>query len=131
MYYKKDRIRRKEFEGVIAEKKAKEKNEAWIRELEARDREDKEWRVRMGKIDAAEAMAVEREKQEQKETGSIVAAVKELVSDNTNQTQKGMDQKMQGAVTSLNEEPTGLTMRNSQGGTGKQNNYDAKGASDD
>ena len=28
-----------------AEKKAKEKNEAWIRELEARDQEDKEWRA--------------------------------------------------------------------------------------
>ncbi len=82
MYYKTDRIRRKEFEGVIAEKKAKEKNEAWIRELEARDREDKEWKVRMGKITAAEAEAAEREKEkevENKKSNGIVAAVNELV----------------------------------------------------
>lgn len=42
IYWSGDRDRRKQFEGVVAEKKAKEKNEAWIRELEARDAEDKE-----------------------------------------------------------------------------------------
>jgi len=42
MYWAKDREKRKEFEGAVAEQKAKEKNQAWIRELEARDREDKE-----------------------------------------------------------------------------------------
>lgn len=42
MYWQTDRQKRKEFEGVIAEQKAKEKNEAWIRELEARDQEEKE-----------------------------------------------------------------------------------------
>ncbi|CAD6447757.1 cc278e95-1b57-41d8-a488-07dd1ae4b1e7 [Sclerotinia trifoliorum] len=44
MYWDSDRKKRKEFEGVLAEQKAKEKNEAWIRELEARDEEDKEMR---------------------------------------------------------------------------------------
>lgn len=42
MYWDSDRKKRKEFEGVLAETKAKEKNEAWIRELEARDEEDRE-----------------------------------------------------------------------------------------
>jgi len=42
MYWQTDRNKRKEFEGVVAERKAKEKNEAWIRELEARDKEEKE-----------------------------------------------------------------------------------------
>lgn len=42
MYWQTDRQKRKEFEGVLSEQKAKEKNEAWIRELEARDQEDKE-----------------------------------------------------------------------------------------
>lgn len=42
MYWNSDRTKRKEFEGVLAEQKAKEKNEAWIRELEARDEEEKE-----------------------------------------------------------------------------------------
>lgn len=44
VYYASDREKRKVFEGGLAEKKAKEKNEAWIRELEARDREDREER---------------------------------------------------------------------------------------
>jgi len=42
MYWQTDRQKRKEFDNVVAERKAKEKNEAWIRELEARDKEEKE-----------------------------------------------------------------------------------------
>lgn len=45
MYWQTDRQKRKEFEGVVAERKAKEKNEAWIRELEARDEEEREIRA--------------------------------------------------------------------------------------
>jgi hypothetical protein len=45
MYWQTDRQKRKEFEGVVAERKAKEKNEAWIKELEARDEEEKEIRA--------------------------------------------------------------------------------------
>jgi hypothetical protein len=43
-YYQKERDERKAKEGITAEKKAKEKQQAWIRELEIRDREDKEVR---------------------------------------------------------------------------------------
>ena len=42
IYWKSDRQKRKEVEGLVAERKAREKNEAWIRELEARDVEAKE-----------------------------------------------------------------------------------------
>ena len=42
IYWNTDRAKRKEFKGVLGEKKAKEKREAWIRELEARDLEDRE-----------------------------------------------------------------------------------------
>jgi hypothetical protein len=45
MYWDSDRKKRKEFDTVVAERKAKEKNEAWIRELEARDEEAKEIRA--------------------------------------------------------------------------------------
>lgn len=45
MYWETDRKKRKEFDLVIAERKAKEKNELWIKELEARDEEDKEIRA--------------------------------------------------------------------------------------
>jgi hypothetical protein len=49
MYWQTDRQKRKEFEGALAEQKAKEKNQAWIRELEARDEEDKALRAARAK----------------------------------------------------------------------------------
>ena len=99
-YYKADRTRRKEFDGLVAEKKAKEKNEAWIRELEARDQDDKEWRAKMnaaasgkkavtGRVvteDAAlekgwaDKVAADAEEgaREGRQEGPVVKAVKEL-----------------------------------------------------
>jgi len=47
-YWETDRKRRKEFEGLTEEKKKKEKHDAWIRELEARDEENKERMKRLG-----------------------------------------------------------------------------------
>ncbi|MCJ1230716.1 Respiratory supercomplex factor 1, mitochondrial [Toensbergia leucococca] len=78
MYYQTDRTKRKEFNDLVAARKAREKNEAWIRELEARDQEDRDWRVRMG---------VRREEEEKGRGavggggggGGVGKAVKELV----------------------------------------------------
>lgn len=44
VYWKEDRDKRKHYSGLLAEKRAQEKKDAWIRELEARDREDSEER---------------------------------------------------------------------------------------
>jgi Flp pilus assembly protein TadB len=44
MYWQTDRQKRKEFDKIVEERKAREKNEAWIRELEARDAEEKDIR---------------------------------------------------------------------------------------
>jgi len=44
MYWQTDRQKRKEFDKVVEERKAREKNEAWIRELEVRDEEEKDFR---------------------------------------------------------------------------------------
>ncbi|KAI5195994.1 hypothetical protein E4T39_07975 [Aureobasidium subglaciale] len=41
-YWKKDRVKRKEYNELVDEKKKKDKRDAWIRELEARDDEEKE-----------------------------------------------------------------------------------------
>lgn len=49
-YYNADRILRKEYEAVKAEQKAKEKNEAWIKELEFRDKEEREEKERQRRI---------------------------------------------------------------------------------
>lgn len=40
IYWKEDREKRKMYQGLLGEKRAREKKEAWIRELEARDREE-------------------------------------------------------------------------------------------
>jgi Hypoxia induced protein conserved region len=44
MYWQTDRQKRKEFDKVVEERKAREKNEAWIKELEVRDEEEKDIR---------------------------------------------------------------------------------------
>ncbi|KAL8792261.1 MAG: hypothetical protein Q9195_005140 [Heterodermia aff. obscurata] len=85
LYHNSDRILRRKYEKVKAEQKAAEKHEAWIRELEARDREDKEWRERMAKVRDAQREEVElrEEKARRKEelgggTGVVLHAVKNL-----------------------------------------------------
>ncbi|OJD29493.1 mitochondrial hypoxia responsive domain containing protein [Diplodia corticola] len=53
MYWSEDRERRKEFDALQQQKKAVEKRDAWLRELEARDEEDKAMRARLEKRRAA------------------------------------------------------------------------------
>jgi hypothetical protein len=53
IYYKEDRAKRKIFTDAMAEKKAQEKRDRWIQELEARDKEDSEWRDRHAAIERA------------------------------------------------------------------------------
>ena len=60
-YYNADRLKRKEFTDLVKKRKAQEKKDAWIRELEARDREDKEWREKMGKVRDFQREEEERE----------------------------------------------------------------------
>ncbi|KAF1990201.1 hypothetical protein K402DRAFT_401071 [Aulographum hederae CBS 113979] len=42
IYWKRDREKQKEFEGLVSEKKKAEKLQRWLKELEARDEEEKE-----------------------------------------------------------------------------------------
>ena len=74
-YYQADRSKRKEFEGVLAEKKAREKNEAWIRELEARDLEDREWKAKRDKVRGIMAA-----KETEDGGGGVINAVKEAAT---------------------------------------------------
>lgn len=48
-FYKDERMKRKTFEGKLEEKKQLEKKEKWLAELEARDKEDREWREKIEK----------------------------------------------------------------------------------
>lgn len=43
-------MKRKRFESAVEDKKAAEKRDKWIRELEARDKDDQEWRARFDDV---------------------------------------------------------------------------------
>jgi hypothetical protein len=53
MYYQTERRQRREFETAVEERKSQEKRDAWLRELEIRDKEDRDWRERHAAIEAA------------------------------------------------------------------------------
>ena len=74
-YWQTDRQKRKEFEGAVAERKAQEKSEAWIRELEARDEEEKELRAIREARRRGEKY-VPAEKVDVKEVGKLVGDFK-------------------------------------------------------
>ena len=61
IFYKDDRMRRKRFDMAVEDKKAAEKRDRWLRELEMRDTEDREWRERFEgvaqRVKEAEEMA--------------------------------------------------------------------------
>ncbi|KAJ5225355.1 hypothetical protein N7468_006580 [Penicillium chermesinum] len=53
MYFKTERQQRREFEQAVELRKKQEKRDAWLKELEVRDKEDREWRERHAAIEAA------------------------------------------------------------------------------
>lgn len=60
MYFKTERQQRREFEKAVEVRKSQEKRDAWLRELEIRDKEDREWRERHASIEAAAKEAGKR-----------------------------------------------------------------------
>lgn len=50
VYWESDRSKRKQYDGLVEEKKKKERHESWLRELEARDEEEKELRSLRDKL---------------------------------------------------------------------------------
>ncbi|KAK5943118.1 Respiratory supercomplex factor 1, mitochondrial [Knufia obscura] len=55
IFYQDERLKRKSFEKVVEQKKALEKRDKWLAELEARDAEDRAWRERIER-ESGEAM---------------------------------------------------------------------------
>lgn len=53
VYFKQERQQRREFDRAVEARKAQEKRDAWLRELEIRDQEDREWRERHAAMEAA------------------------------------------------------------------------------
>ena len=85
VYYSQDREKRKKYDRKLAEQIALEKREAWIRELEFRDREDEEFRRQRdaARIQAAQAAAAARGSLQtpspETRLPGVVEAVKDLV----------------------------------------------------
>lgn len=85
-YYNSDRLKRKEYTDLIKQKKQQEKRDAWIRELEARDLEDKAWREKLGRVrdvkrDEAEKAAMEEMKRRSDDGKGVIEAVKAKLKD--------------------------------------------------
>ena len=66
IYYNADRLRRKEYTDLVSKRKAQEKKDAWIRELEARDLDDKDWREKMGRVRDFQREEMEKAAMEEK-----------------------------------------------------------------
>ncbi|CAD0110295.1 unnamed protein product, partial [Aureobasidium uvarum] len=77
-YWEKDRKKRTEYNDLLEEKKKKDKRDAWIRELEARDDEEKE--IAAMKKRLAEARSAERKRLSE---GDARAAESNIQSDTT------------------------------------------------
>lgn len=72
-YWESDRAKRKQYDGLVDERKKKEKHDAWIRELEARDEEEKELRKVRDKI----IMESQERRNKQNEQKSVIEAGEE------------------------------------------------------
>lgn len=66
LYYNADRLKRKEYIDLENRRKAQDKRDRWIRELEIRDQEDKDWREKLGKARDFQREELEREAIEEK-----------------------------------------------------------------
>lgn len=76
LYWQKDRLKRKDYEKMVAEKERMEQRGRWLRELEARDEEDKAWRERMA--NRARAAGEEAKEEARGVTEMVASKTKEL-----------------------------------------------------
>lgn len=88
-YYNADRLKRKEYTDLMAKRKAQDKRDKWLRELEARDQEDKDWRDKLGKVRDFQREEREKEEIEEKKRREgrsddgkgVIAALKDKMND--------------------------------------------------
>ena|SRR5215471_3877212 len=81
VYYKTERQQRQELDRALAEKKSQAKRDAWLKELEIRDHEDKEWRERHAAIEKAANEARKRSQISQSNTQEVEGAKSSLEGD--------------------------------------------------
>lgn len=76
IYYKSERAQRKELERAMEAKKSQAKRDAWLKELEVRDQEDREWRERHKAVEKAA-----KEAGTGKKGGATASGSKEVVAE--------------------------------------------------
>lgn len=76
LYWQKDRVKRKDYEKLVAEKERMHKRDRWLRELEMRDEEDKAWKNRMARRVRGEAGVTELVAEKTKELKDKVVGEK-------------------------------------------------------
>lgn len=89
-YYKAERAQQKELEAALEQRKAQEKRDLWLRELEIRDQEDRDWRERHAAIERAARNAENKQQNvadsavepENGQPGGVLHALRELVGKN-------------------------------------------------
>jgi Hypoxia induced protein conserved region len=89
IFWKDDRMKRKELERALEEKRKAEKREKWLRELEQRDREDREWRARFEDTAARAKEAEEGGQSAGSRTGQMGTEVGESVQKVSKEGTKG------------------------------------------
>lgn len=68
-YWETDRAKRKQYDGLVAEKQKKERHEAWLRELEIREEEEQELRALRDKLTKARTGERKQQHQHQHQQG--------------------------------------------------------------
>lgn len=76
VYWQKDRVKRKDYEKMVAEKERMDKRGRWLRELEVRDEEDKAWKERMAR--KARGVGEEAKEEARGVTEMVASKTKEL-----------------------------------------------------
>lgn len=80
-YWEGDRAKRKQFDGIVEEKKKKEQHEAWLKELEIREEEEQELRAVRKKL--MEGRSVEKRKiaEEERRTAEVAKEAETRLGD--------------------------------------------------
>ena len=87
VFYQDERLKRRQFDKVVEDKKAAEKREKWIAELEARDREDREWRANFEQIS-------QRAKEAESELQETMRGRKRMAEEGTRQVGRAAKEKL-------------------------------------
>jgi hypothetical protein len=98
-YWEGDRIKRKQFDGIVEEKKKKEQHEAWLKELEIREEEEQELRAVRKKLMEGRRVDKQKVAEEERRTAEAASESESRLGDLGPASSEG-DQKKSGSIIS-------------------------------